>query len=66
VESGVSGYEQVLVDNLSEGEWERWKRGVKGDTRVKIVLCIGFGSATGSRLLDLKGRHDKELLTKKE
>ena len=32
--SGVSGYEQVLVDHLSEGEWESWKRGVKGDTRV--------------------------------
>jgi len=26
VESGVSGYEQVFVDNLSEGEWERWKK----------------------------------------
>ncbi len=21
------GYEQVLVDKLSEGKWERWKRG---------------------------------------
>ncbi len=39
--SGVSGYEQVFVnhlstgvDHLSEGEWERWKRGVKGGARV--------------------------------
>ena len=32
--SGVSGYEQVFVDNLSEGEWGKWKRGVQGDIRV--------------------------------
>jgi len=28
------GYEQVFVDDLSEGEWERRKRGVTGDTGV--------------------------------
>ncbi len=33
-ESGVIGYKQVFVDDLSEGEWERWRRGMKGDTRV--------------------------------
>ena len=34
MKSGVSGYEQVFVDNLSEGEWGKWKRGVQGDIRV--------------------------------
>ena len=38
MESGVCGYELVFVDDLSEGEWERWTRGVKGDTRSIWVL----------------------------
>jgi len=38
VESGVRGYEQVLVDNLNEGERERWKRGV---SRASLLLAQG-------------------------
>ena len=40
MESGVSGYDQVFVDN-SEGEWERWKSGVTGDTRVLGERFLG-------------------------
>ena len=58
MESGVSGYEQVFVDNLSEGEWERWKRGVKGDTRV---LGEGFlGTELGARNQDKWGHRTRK------
>ena len=58
MESGVSEYEQVFVDNLSEGEWERWKRGVKGDTRV---LGEGFlGTELGARNQDRLGHRPRK------
>ena len=38
MESGVRGYEQVLVDNLNEGERERRKRGV---SRASLLLAQG-------------------------
>jgi len=55
VESGVSGYEQVFVDNLSEGEWERWKRGVKGDTRVLGEGFLGTGLGARNRIVSYRG-----------
>ena len=59
VESGVSGYEQVWVDPLSKGEWERWKRGVKGDTRV---WDEGFVvTELGARNQDKLGHRPREL-----
>ena len=58
MESGVSGHEQVFVGNLSEGEWKRWKRGVKGDTRV---LGEGFlGTELGARNQDKLGHRPRK------
>ena len=56
--SGVIGYKQVFVDDLSEDEWERWRRGMKGDTRV---LGEGFvGTELGDRNQDKLGHRPRK------
>ncbi len=46
------------MDKLSEAEWERWKRGVKGDTRV---LGEGFlGTEPGARNQDKLGHRPRK------
>jgi len=46
------------VDHLSDGEWERWKRGVKRDTGV---LGEGFlGTELEARKQDMWGHRPRK------